>query len=79
MYFRVLILSLSLFILSACVDNSAPTEFELMRMKMENRQYSNFGHSVENLENRKNKLYKELRKRSAEREKINRKCHAYVE
>ncbi|PHR57065.1 MAG: hypothetical protein COA44_06650 [Arcobacter sp.] len=64
MYFRVFSLSLSLFLLSACVDNSEPSEFDTMRMQMQKRQNSNFGNSVKNLEHRKDKLYKRTNRSS---------------
>ena len=54
MYFRIFSLSFCVFLLSACMDSSEPSEFDQIRMKMEKRQHSNFGNSVKNLENRKN-------------------------
>jgi len=66
MYFRVLLLSLSLFLLTACMNEPEPNEFDAMRMKMQQRQSSNFGNSIENLENRKNKSYKRSGKSSSE-------------
>ena len=66
MYFRVLSLGLSVFLLSACMDNSEPDEFEQLRLSMKQRQSSNFGNSVKNLENRNNKSYKRSHASSTE-------------
>ena len=66
MYFRLFSFSLMVFLFTACMDNSEPDEFEALRIKMQKRQSSNFGNSVKDLENRKNKSYKRSRKSSTE-------------
>ena len=66
MYLRVFFLGLSMVLLTACVDNSEPTEFELMRMKMQKHNESTYGNSVRNLEHRKDKSYKRSRSSSDE-------------